>query len=327
LLSSLSSSCAHPTRPLRTAGHRAAATRPVRGARQRAARSPARTSPRRTRRQARSLQLVSGLLAVGIGVALLIRADLGVASWDVLHVALADRSGVSVGTVSLVVGVGAVGLAAVLGERPRPGTLVPIALVAPTLDLTLAAVDTPLTLVGRSGMLFAGMALLAVGVGAYIASDHGAGPADLVFLGLARHGLSLGASRFVIDGTLVALGWALGGPVGIGTLVVTVGLAPMIALAMRAFDLTPSRATVGRLDREFHRLQGLELHHELEGPLQPHREPPQPHREPPQAHRAPPQAHRAPPQPHRAPPQPHRAPPQPHRAPPQPHRVTPAVVT
>jgi uncharacterized membrane protein YczE len=270
VLSSLSSPCSHATRPLRTAGHRAASTRPVHRARERAAASPARTSPRRTRRQARTLQLVSGLLAVGLGVALLIRADLGVASWDVLHVALAVRSGVSVGTVSLVVGVGAVGLAALLGERPRPGTLVPLALVPATIDLTLAAVGTPLTPIGRSGMLIAGLALLAVGVGAYVTSDHGAGPADLVFLGLARHGLSLGTARFVIDGTLVALGWALGGPVGIGTLVVTVGLAPMIALAMRAFDLTPSRVTVGRLDREFVHDQALELHHELEGPLPPH---------------------------------------------------------
>jgi uncharacterized membrane protein YczE len=220
------------------------------------------------------VQLVVGLLAVGLGVALLIRADLGVASWDVLHVALADLSGASVGTVSLGVGVGAVGLAALLGERPRVGTLVPIALVAPTIDLALGAVATPATLVARAGMLVAGMALLAVGVGAYVASDHGAGPADLVFLGVARHGLSLGTARFAIDGTLVALGWALGGPVGIGTVVVTVGLAPMIALAMRVFDLTPSRAELGRLDREFVQLQALELHHELEGPSQPLLAPP-----------------------------------------------------
>lgn len=243
----------------------ATAARPVRTARHRAATSRARTSPRRTRRDQRTVQLVTGLVAVGAGVGLLIRADLGVASWDVLHVALAERTGGSVGTLSLVVGVCAVGLAALLGERPRLGTLVPLVVVAPTIDAVLGSVTTPATPAGQLAMLVAGMCLMAAGVGAYVASDHGAGPGDLVFLGLAKRGLSLGAARLVVDGTAVTAGWLLGGPVGVGTVIVTAGLGPLIAATIRVFDLAPSRAEAGRRDRDFHREQALELHRELEG--------------------------------------------------------------
>lgn len=243
----------------------ATAVRPLRTASQRAATSRARTSPRRTRRDTRTAQLLVGLVAVGTGVALVISAGLGVASWDVLHVALSDRTGGSVGTVAVIVGIGALGLAALLGERPRVGTVVPLLIIAPTIDAVLGAVATPAAFVGQLAMLVGGMVLMAVGVGAYVASDHGAGPGDLVFLGLAKRGMSVGTARLTVDGTAVAVGGALGGPIGIGTVVVTVGLAPLIAVAIRVFDLEPSRAEVGRRDRAFHHAQGLELRRELEG--------------------------------------------------------------
>jgi uncharacterized membrane protein YczE len=241
------------------------AARPLRDATGRAATSRARTSPRRTRRQARTVQLVGGLVLVGTGVALLVRADLGVASWDVLHVALADRLGTSIGVSAFGIGVAATGLAWALRERPRPGTLVPLLIAAPTVDLVLGIVETPGTLAGQTAMLTAGTVLLAIGVGAYVASDHGAGPGDLVFLALAERGLSVTTARLIVDGTAVGAGWLLGGPVGIGTVLITVGLAPLVAATIRLFDLEPSRAHVGRLDREFHRAQALELHRELEG--------------------------------------------------------------
>ncbi|MEX1178530.1 MAG: hypothetical protein WEB09_08715 [Nitriliruptor sp.] len=225
----------------------------------------ARTSPRRSRRQARTAQLLTGLVAVGTGVALLIRADLGVASWDVLHVALSTRTGATVGTVSIVVSIFALALGALLRERPRLGTLVPVLVIAPTIDVALRLFATPDDLIGRSVMLLAGLVLLATGVGAYIASDHGAGPGDLVFLGIVRHGMPVGAARVLVDGTAAGLGWLLGGPVGVGTVVITLALGPMISLAIASFDLTPSREETGRRDRAFHREVALELHHELEG--------------------------------------------------------------
>jgi uncharacterized membrane protein YczE len=247
VLSFFATSFAHAARPVR---HRAVRVR---------------LSPHRTRRQARTAQLLAGLVAVGTGVGLLIRADLGVASWDVLHVALATRTGLSVGTASLAVSVLAVALAALLGERPRLGSLVPVVVVAPTIDLVLRLVETPADPAGRSTMLVAGVLALAAGVGAYVASDHGAGPGDLVFLGVVGRGVPIGLARFVVDGTVAAFGWWLGGPVGLGTLVITGCLGPLVAATIHLFDLAPARGEVATRDRAFHREVALELHRELEG--------------------------------------------------------------
>ncbi|MTV24033.1 hypothetical protein FTX61_01145 [Nitriliruptoraceae bacterium ZYF776] len=205
-----------------------------------------RRSPRRDTRPARSLQLLLGLVAVGVGVGLVIRAELGVASWDVLHVGLSGRTGWSVGTVAIVVGVGAALLAWLLGERPRWGSLVPLAVVSPSIDGTLALVPSAAGTTNAYALLVAGTLALAVGVGAYVASDHGAGPGDLVFLGVARHGVPLWAARMLVDGTAVAVGWLVGGPIGVGTVLLTVALGPMIAHAIRFFDLVPAREEAAR---------------------------------------------------------------------------------
>ncbi len=223
----------------------------------------ARTHPRRNQRSARTLQLLAGLVAVGIGVGLIISAELGVASWDVLHVGLAELAGWSVGTASVTVGLGAAGAAALLGERPRVGSLVPLAVVGPSIDATLLLAPGASTLTGQLTLLVTGMIVLALGVGAYVASDHGAGPSDLVFLAIARRGIPLAYARLLVDGSAVLGGWAIGGPVGLGTVIVTLSLGPLIGLAIKGFDLVPARHVIHTREAAFDHAQGRELAWEI----------------------------------------------------------------
>lgn len=232
--------------------------------------SPLRTGPRRVRahpsrnrRTSRTLQLLTGLVAVGIGVGMIISAELGVASWDVLHVGLAQLTGWSVGTAAMAVGVAAAGLATALGERPRLGSLVPLAVIGPSIDATLLLTPAANTLTGQLSLLITGMGFLAFGIGAYVASDHGAGPSDLVFLALARRGLPLAHARLLVDGSAALVGWAIGGPVGIGTVVVTVSIGPLVGLAVKGFDLVPARHVVQAHEEAFERAQACELAWEL----------------------------------------------------------------
>lgn len=222
-----------------------------------------RAHPRRDGRSSRTAQLFIGLVAVGVGVGTLISADLGVASWDVLHVGLARLTGWSVGMAAMLVGVATAGLAALLGERPRPGSLVPLAVIGPAIDATLLLAPTASSLTGQLSLLVIGMVILAFGIGAYVASDHGAGPSDLVFLAIARRGLSVTHARLLVDGGAVLGGWAIGGPVGLGTVIVTVSLAPLVGLAIRAFDLVPARYAIDLRSDAFDRAQGRELAWEL----------------------------------------------------------------
>ncbi len=229
----------------------------------RSAPARARRHPRRDTHHARTLQLLAGLLAVGSGIGMLIRADLGVASWDVLHVGLAGVTGWTVGTTAMVVGVGAAGLAALLGERPRIGSLLPLAVIGPTIDVTMALLGPATDAVGQGALLTGGVLTLAIGVGAYVTSDHGAGPSDLVFLAVARHGLPIWAARLLVDGTAVVAGALIGGPVGIGTVVVTLALGPLVGLSIRVFDLAPAREVVVRRHAASDRALGDELAWEM----------------------------------------------------------------
>lgn len=224
-----------------------------------------RRSRHRTSLRARTLQLLVGLLAVGLGIGLIVQAGLGVASWDVLNVGIARRFDLPLGVVAVVVGLVAGGLAVAVGARPRWTSLVPLLIVSPVLDLTVRLVATPDGLGGQFAMLGAGMVVLSLGVGAYVGSENGAGPADLLFLALAGRGLPVWATRMGVDGTVVLLGWLVGGPVGVGTVLVTAGIGPMIALTLRWFDLLAAHESVARRDRRFAHAWGLELHSELEG--------------------------------------------------------------
>lgn len=223
----------------------------------------ARAHPRRNRRGSRTLQLLTGLVAVGVGVGLVISAELGVASWDVLHVGLAGLTGWSVGTAAVAVGLGAAGLATVLGERPRIGSLVPLTVVGPAIDATLLLAPSASTLTGQLALLVGGMGFMAFGVGAYVASDHGAGPSDLVFLAIARRGVPLAYARWLVDGSAVLVGWAIGGPVGLGTVIVTLFLGPLVGLAIKGFDLVPARRVIETREAAFDHEQGRELAWEI----------------------------------------------------------------
>ncbi|MEX1177309.1 MAG: hypothetical protein WEB09_02500 [Nitriliruptor sp.] len=203
-------------------------------------------SARRTSRHMRVVQLLVGLLGVGVGVALIVEAGLGVASWDLLNVALAARFDLPLGLVAIVVGFGAGGLAVLLGARVRASSLVPLFVVAPVLQAGVALVDTPAGFGGQLTMLVAGMAVLALGVGAYVGSENGAGPADMLFLRLAERGLPIWVARVAVDGVVVTAGWLLGGPLGVGTVIVTVCLGPMVAVTMRWFTLDAARSSVVR---------------------------------------------------------------------------------
>ena len=224
-----------------------------------------RRSRRRLSGRARTAQLFLGLLFVGTGIGMILRAGLGVASWDVLNVALSERFGVPLGVVAVLVGLAAGATAVALGARPRVRSLVPLFVVSPMLELAVHVITTPATLVGQFALLLSGMVLLAVGVGAYIGSENGAGPADLLFLSLAAKGLPVWAARAGLDGTVVLAGWLLGGPVGVGTIIVTAGIGPMIVLTLRWFDLLYAHESEARHDAQVDHLWGLELHDELEG--------------------------------------------------------------
>lgn len=203
----------------------------------------------------RLLQLYVGLALYGASAALMVRAGLGLAPWDVLHQGLARLTGTSIGLVSIVVGAAVLALWLPLRERPGLGTVSNVVLVGLSLDATLAATPGLAELthpVPRTLLLVAGVALNGLATGLYIAARFGAGPRDGLMTGLHRvTGCPVRLVRTGIELAVLATGAALGGTVGVGTVLYALAIGPLAQLFLRVFAVPPdppraSRVVAGR---------------------------------------------------------------------------------
>lgn len=173
-------------------------------------------------------QLLGGLALYGLSMGLMIRSGLGLDPWDVLHEALSERSGLTFGTITAITGVLVLLCWIPLRQRPGIGTVANILVIAVAVDATLAVVSQPSALVWRIVLLVAGVTLNALATAAYIGVRLGPGPRDGLMTGFtARTGISIRVTRTVIELTVLATGWLLGGTVGVGTVVYALGIGPL----------------------------------------------------------------------------------------------------
>jgi uncharacterized membrane protein YczE len=197
------------------------------------------------------VQLFAGLILYGISLALLIRAGLGLAPWDVLHQGLARITGTSVG--QMVIAVSFVVLLAWIPLRQRPGfgTIANALLVGVAVDLTMLVIDDVKALPWRLLLLIAGVALNGLATALYIGASLGPGPRDGLMTGVvARTGRSVRLVRTVIELAVLVLGWLLGGTVGVGTVLYAISIGPIAHLLLPrltvAADASRSPAVVER---------------------------------------------------------------------------------
>ena len=183
--------------------------------------------------------LIVGLITFGVGIALMVEAGLGLGPWEALHQGIARQTGLEIGTVSALLGVPILALWWPLGERPGIGTLVNVLLIGASTNIGITLLPTPAsdaTLV-RLAVMVGGVVVIAIGSGIYLSTDLGPGPRDGLMTGAAhRFDWSIRRARTAIELTVLALGWVLGGSVGLGTMVFALGIGPLVQLALRAFD-------------------------------------------------------------------------------------------
>ncbi|MGW1750855.1 membrane protein YczE [Streptomyces sp. NPDC002092] len=186
----------------------------------------------------RLIQLYVGLALYGVSSALLVEAGLGLEPWGVLHQGLARLTGLTIGVVSIVVGAAVLLLWIPLRQRPGLGTVSNVFMIGLAMDGTLALVPAVHSLAVRVPLLLAGILLNGVATGLYISARFGPGPRDGLMTGLHRRtGRSIRLMRTAIEVAVVVTGFALGGTVGIGTVLYAVSIGPLAQLFLRVFDV------------------------------------------------------------------------------------------
>lgn len=177
-------------------------------------------------------RLLSGLALCGVAVAMLVRSDLGLGPWDVLHQGLAVVTGISIGVASILVGFLVLVLWFPLRERPGVGTITNIVTIGLVIDATLAVTTAPSATWVRWVLLALSTPLFSVGVALYIGAGVGSGPRDGLMTGLNRLEVPIAVARTGIELTALWLGWALGGTVGVGTVYFALASGPMMQFAL-----------------------------------------------------------------------------------------------
>lgn len=174
-------------------------------------------------------QLFVGLWLYGFAMALFIRSGLGLDPWDVFHSGVQRLLGWSFGTVVIAVGFAVLLLWIPLRQAPGLGTLANAVVIGLATDATLAVVPPAGSPVVAWSLLLGGLVVNGLAGGLYIGSQLGPGPRDGLMTGIARRsGASLRLVRTGLELTVLAVGWALGGTVGIGTVLYALAIGPLV---------------------------------------------------------------------------------------------------
>jgi len=186
----------------------------------------------RRRLAVRLARLYLGLAGFGVSLALMVRARLGLGPWDVLHQGIARHLGVQLGWVTI--GVSCLVLVAWIPLRQRPGlgTVSNAVIVGLIVNGALDVLPAPGSLAWRVAWLAGGIGLNGLATACYIGAGLGPGPRDGLMTGLAARGHPMGAVRTLIELSVLAIGFALGGTAGIGTVAYALSIGPLTQLLL-----------------------------------------------------------------------------------------------
>ncbi|MEX2536295.1 MAG: hypothetical protein WD273_11935 [Trueperaceae bacterium] len=184
----------------------------------------------------RLLQLFIGLTLFGISMSLMIQGQLGMLPWDVLHYEMAIHLPLSIGTIIILAGLAVLLMWIPLRQLPGLGTVANAIWIGVATDVTLRYLPAAPNLPWHLTFVLAGIVLNGVATAMYMGSQFGPGPRDGLMTGLARvTGSSLRLVRTGIEVAVVAVGWLLGGVVGVGTLLFAISIGPLTQFFLPGF--------------------------------------------------------------------------------------------
>lgn len=178
---------------------------------------------------------ILGLMVLAFGISLTIKGKfLGIGPWDVFHYGLFTKFGFTIGTWSIISGLLLLFISSVFNKAwPQIGSFLNMMLLGLFIDLfnwMLPSIDN---LAGATIAFIIGVGLMGYGIGLYVSADLGAGPRDsFMLLIVEKMGWSIPLVRNGIEVIVFLVGWMLGGPVGVGTVLIAFGLGPILGYSI-----------------------------------------------------------------------------------------------
>jgi len=185
----------------------------------------------------RLLQLLTGLVLFGIGIALMLRAEIGLAPWDVLTQGIERQTGWPFGVITVLISLLVLLLWLPLRQRPGWGSVLNAILIGPAVQLGLMMLPQTQLLHWQVLMFASGLVMIAVATGMYIGAHMGTGPRDGLMIGLHTcTGYAIWKVRTALEVTVLVVGVALGGTIGWGTLAFALLIGPLCGFTMPLLD-------------------------------------------------------------------------------------------
>lgn len=193
-----------------------------------------RSSRRWSGRPSTLLVLIAGLWLFGTGEALIVVSDLGNGPWTVLAQGLTRHTPLSIGGATFVISAIVLALWVPLRERPGLGTIANAVIIASALQVGVLVLPHPRAWWLQLLLVIIGIALIGLGSGLYLTTNLGPGPRDGWMTGIhVRFGWPVARVRLGIEVTVLAIGWALGGTVGLGTVLFALFVGPAVGWGLR----------------------------------------------------------------------------------------------
>lgn len=215
----------------------------------------------------RLIKLFAAVFIYALGIVITMKANLGFAPWEVFHWGIGKTIGISIGTVSILTGLLICAIVILMGEKLGLGTIVNMILIGAFTDLFLWLNFIPKItgLILGIVVMMVGLFTIAFGTYFYISAGFGAGPRDSLMVAIKRKTkLSVGLSRGIIETFVVLIGWILGGPVGLGTVLAAFGISFCIQIVFSLVKFEATTITHETLDVTFKNLKVMLYNKKIE---------------------------------------------------------------
>lgn len=186
------------------------------------------------------LRLLLGFLVYGLAIVIMIHANVGLSPWDVLHQGISLKTGLTMGQISITVGIIIIIIDAFMGEGIGFATIGNVLLIGTFLDMfeSLNIIPYANNLFSGIIMMIIGIILAAIATVLYLKPALGSGPRDGLMLALnKRSSKSVGFIRTIIELTVLIIGYLLGGSVGVGTIISGLGLGYAIQITFKIANI------------------------------------------------------------------------------------------